>query len=169
MVNRVRPSAESSRVFDVTGAVYDVLDECQMQAVLGGGPPKWLESLVVYWEATPTTVITFNYDVFVELAWRLFAGTEYWNRSIYLYPVPIAPIGSRAGFPVGGIPAANGLRLLKLHGSLSWRYSGPGSTAGDPIYDLGVSGSGWDVEGIRPAHLVMGALTHTNFLLTVNR
>jgi hypothetical protein len=52
---------------------------------------------------------------------------------------------------VGGIPAANGLRLLKLHGSLSWRYPGPGSTAGDPIYDLGVSGSGWDVEGIGPA------------------
>jgi hypothetical protein len=42
-----------------------------------------------------------------------------------------------------------GLQLLKLHGSLNWRYSGPASPPGDVIYDMGFDGNqGWSVEGI---------------------
>ncbi|MBS1693781.1 MAG: hypothetical protein JST91_16330 [Actinobacteria bacterium] len=38
---------------------------------------------------------------------------------------------------------------MKLHGSLNWRYSGPGSPPGDIIYDIGIDGrQGWTVEGI---------------------
>ena len=137
--------------FDVARAIYDVLNDRQKLAVESGEPPEWLQPLMVYWHGTPTTVITFNYDLFVELAWLLSLGDERsWRRSLYLYPVPITPIGARLGYHIGGSPTTNGLQLLKLHGSLSWRYSGPGTTAGDIVYDLGVLGSGWDVDGIRP-------------------
>lgn len=27
---------------------------------------------------------------------------------------------------------------MKLHGSLTWRYSGPGSPPGDPVFDIGL-------------------------------
>jgi len=138
--------------FDVARAVYDVLSDHQTRAVQSGEPPEWLQPLVVHWHATSATVITFNYDLFVELSWlrSLEEGDLQWRRSLHLYPVPIAPISARVGHFIGGIPARNGLRLLKLHGSLSWRYSGPGSSAGDIVYDLGVLGTGWDLEGIRP-------------------
>jgi len=112
---------------------------------------------VVHWEAVSATVITFNYDLFVELAWLISLGDDRrFRRSLYLYPVPITPIGSRLGYPVGGVPTTDGLRLLKLHGSLSWRYSGQGSTPGDVIYDMGVLGSGWDVDGIGPRNFGNG-------------
>jgi len=136
--------------FDVARAVHDVLSEHQNRAVVSGDAPAWLHPLMVYWRATSATVITFNYDLFVELAWLRSFGNEPYIRSIYLSPVPITPIGARIGYHLGGTAERNGLRLLKLHGSLSWRYSGPGSAAGDIVYDLGVLGSGWDVEGIGP-------------------
>jgi hypothetical protein len=143
---------------DVARAVHSVLSDCQKRAVQNGEPPEWLQPLMVYWEENAATVITFNYDLFVELAWlRSFSdGDRRLRRSLYLYPVPITPIGTRLGYPIGGIPTADGLRLLKLHGSLSWRYSGQGSTPGDVIYDLGVFGSGWDVDGIGPVQFGNG-------------
>jgi hypothetical protein len=56
--------------FDVARAVYDILCEHQNRAVQSGGlPPEWLLPLVAHWHATSATVITFNYDLFVELAW----------------------------------------------------------------------------------------------------
>jgi hypothetical protein len=48
-------------------------------------------------------------------------------------------------------PPPDFLKLLKLHGSLGWWYSGPNSPPGDTVYDWGIEGSAWSEDGIGPA------------------
>jgi hypothetical protein len=129
-----------------------------------GNCPDWLKRLVQKWQEDCATVITFNYDQFVELAWLLHAPNpafpEREKISTDVYPVPVTPIGTRLGNvhrrDAGGVviigvsPPPDGLKLLKLHGSLGWWYSGPNSPTGDTIYDWGVKGEEWSVEGIGP-------------------
>lgn len=135
---------------DVSKAVHDVLSECQDAALMNSDCPPWLAQLVHYWQETSATVITFNYDCFVELAWKLHAAPK--GRSwIDLYPVPVEMVARRAHMVFGSAKPSTGLRLLKLHGSLNWRYSGPDSTPGDIVYDVGVKGDEWTPAGVGPA------------------
>jgi hypothetical protein len=78
---------------DVSKAVHDVLSERQDAAVMHGDCPPWLAKLVDYWQKTAATVITFNYDCFVELAWRLHAAppSRGWSD---LYPIPVEMIAA---------------------------------------------------------------------------
>ena len=136
---------------EVSLAVHQVLLERQ-DVTIGRNPcPDWLERLVQKWQRDCATVITFNYDLFVELAWLRHApnpAPERDKMSTDLYPVPVTPIGARLGdvqardhgdgvISLGiSLPPA-GLKLLKLHGSLGWWYSGPNSPPGDTVYDSG--------------------------------
>jgi len=147
---------------DVSLAVHEVLWERQGATVMHHSCPDWLQCLVQNWQEDRATVITFNYDLFVELAWLLYAANAGPRRNISmdLYPVPVTPIGTRMGgvlTSVGGPRAISappdGLKLLKLHGSLNWWYSGPKGTPGEPIYDWGIKGdSGWNLDQIGPTH-----------------
>jgi len=136
--------------FDVSGAVARVLMHKQLEAV-AAPPPKWLQPLLVNWHNTDATVITFNYDLLVELAWKRFvAGViafDSWNSPLSLYSAPITPIGARAGNALAELRPPKGLKLLKLHGSLNWRYSGPRATPGDPIYGMSIKGEEWSAKG----------------------
>ncbi|MDT5139725.1 MAG: hypothetical protein QOD58_3987 [Mycobacterium sp.] len=139
---------------DVSLAVHQELIRCQRTTVMRVPCPDWLRRVVRYWEDQAATVITFNYDQLVELAWFIFAN-DHENVSNKLYPVPLAPIGSRIGnLTVDGGTASGSrprpsLRLLKLHGSVNWWYSRPESPAGGPVYDADLDGSEWGVNGIR--------------------
>jgi hypothetical protein len=124
----------------VSNAVYSELSERQAQVVASQDDcPDWLQRLVKHWQECSATVMTFNYDNLLELAWRRHAaptvgtapGPRPWSD---LYAVPLSPIGIRFGSTFGGLPPADGLHLLKLHGSLDWYYSGPDGAAGDTIY-----------------------------------
>ncbi|MFL0289394.1 hypothetical protein ACJH6H_29700 [Mycobacterium sp. SMC-21] len=108
---------------DVALAVHHVLDERQTAAVAHGTCPGWLPKLIRYWQATDSTVITFNYDLLVELAWSIELDNGAFQPT-RLFPVPLTSIAARTGAVLGGSPPASGLQLLKLHGSLNWRYSG---------------------------------------------
>jgi len=119
---------------DVAESLHSVLSALQTR-VLGDRPPAWLLQLVRYWQATGTTVITFNYDMLVEAVWLTTAADHSWSD---LYTVPIAPIASRVGAVLSGEGNPDGMRLMKLHGSLNWRYSGPSSPAGDQVFDVGL-------------------------------
>ncbi|MET8994288.1 hypothetical protein [Amycolatopsis sp. NPDC004169] len=119
---------------DVAESLHSVLSALQTR-VLGDQPPAWLLQLVRYWQATGTTVITFNYDLLVEAVWLTVAAGRSWSD---LYTVPVAPIASRVGAVPFGEENPGGMRLLKLHGSLNWRYSGPSSPAGDQVFDVGL-------------------------------
>lgn len=136
--------------FDVSDAVARVLMRKQLDAV-AAPPPDWLEPLLINWHNTDATVITFNYDLLVELAWKRFiAGVlafDSWDSILSLYPAPITPIGARAGNALGGVRPPKGLQLLKLHGSLNWWYSGPRATPGDTIYGMPLKGEEWSPKG----------------------
>jgi hypothetical protein len=138
-------------------AVYTILLERQNATVTDTPtPPEWLVKLANRWHNDQATVITFNYDQFVELAWQMQrppSGGSTGRRGasdLDLYPVPITPLPSRM-FDVGGRNRARGtMKLLKLHGSLNWWYTGPDSPPGDPIYSAEIFGHRWDVNGIGP-------------------
>lgn len=131
---------------DVATAIHAVLTAAQLRAVGDTQePPDWLTQLVRYWDETRATVITFNYDVLIEMTWLIDHPPRAWHD---LYPVPVTPAATRqaAGYggSVGDDPPT--LALLKLHGSLNWRYSGAAAPPGDPVYDIGVAGP-WSIDG----------------------
>lgn len=131
---------------DVSLTLYQVLSEFQ-DAALSEQGPQWLANLVRLWQAESATVITFNYDLLIELAWLLYCDGA---SVLQLYPVPITPIGARLGNALAAPTSSDGLKLLKLHGSLNWRYSGIDGAPADTIYGLPISRehSGWQGKGI---------------------
>ena len=129
---------------DVSIAIAEVLGERQIAAVRAPEPP-WLSSLVSYWRRMGSIVVTFNYDVLVEAAVLGQIGDGHaWGE---LYPAPVVPAASRTGAVLWGGPPATGFRILKLHGSLTWFWSGLDAGPNDPIYDIGLRG-GWSVDGL---------------------
>jgi hypothetical protein len=110
----------------LTDTVYDVLWTLQLGA-LGTPCPDWLHALVRYWQANSCTVITFNYDLLVEIAHAVYTN----HALASMYSVPITFMDARDSMVFGRENTDEGLRLLKMHGSLNWRYSGPGSPPGD--------------------------------------
>lgn len=122
---------------DVSQAIYEVLNAMQTRASVER-PPDWLPPLVSYWNRTRETVITFNYDCLVELAFLSTVSRSGMYRASDLYGIPISPAAQR----VGGAPRQRqqAFKLLKLHGSLSWWYSGADAEQSDPIYWTGWRG-----------------------------
>ncbi|OBI49262.1 hypothetical protein A5707_17250 [Mycobacterium kyorinense] len=143
--------AEQSRnkasFWEVSRAVHEVLWVAEMRALTGSDCPPWLQQLVKYWHDESAKVISFNYDMLVELAWLVYASG---GTARNLYPAPVTPISTRRAAVLGGRRPSEGLELMKLHGSLSWRYSGPESPPGDTIYDVDIAGGSWDATGILP-------------------
>lgn len=127
---------------DVSRTVARILRERQMKAVLEP-EPAWLDDLIAHWDRTRSTVMSFNYDVLVEAAALQNGATKSWSG---LYRAPVVPAGARTGSVWGG-PAPKTFALLKLHGSVTWHWSGDDSIPSDPIYDVGLNG-GWSAEGL---------------------
>ncbi|HEY3466894.1 MAG TPA: hypothetical protein VGL47_17295 [Amycolatopsis sp.] len=115
---------------DVAESLHSVLSALQALAA-EDAPPGWLPQLVRYWQGVGAVVITFNYDLLVERTLLTEAAGLRWTG---IYPVPIAPLGIRTSGILGSRKNTGGLRLLKLHGSLGWWYSGPASPPGDQLY-----------------------------------
>jgi hypothetical protein len=85
-------------------------------------PPPWLDALVEFWSANGTTVICLNYDTIIE---RVASGVYSIARHVAtpttssLYGVPFKRIDS-SDEP----NAVATFRLLKVHGSINWFFSG---------------------------------------------
>lgn len=145
----------------VSQAVHRVILDAQAEALKPGAEcPTWLRRLASLWQSESAVVITFNYDLFVELAWQVYVsksqlGPEHPHTprpATDLYPIPISYVGSRNALIFGGNPPSDGLKLLKLHGSLNWRYSGTGGADSDPLYEMGNSAvSGWTAQSVAPS------------------
>ncbi len=100
----------------------------------------WLADLTRHWHHRRATVITFNYDVLVEQAFSETLRVEEHTQQSrahpsLLYPVPVTPATARAGAALAPSDLDT-FSLLKLHGSLSWYYSGPEAPPGDNVYSL---------------------------------
>jgi hypothetical protein len=98
---------------------------CQRHA-LANPPPTWAHPLVRRWHEDKATVITLNYDTLVEAT----AGGSLPGVS----PRQLFPLFS----PVR--PGFESFSLIKLHGSLSWYYSGAPSYYGETFEDVGAWG-----------------------------
>ncbi len=126
---------------EVSQAIFDVLTAMQVTASLEA-PPTWLLPLVKYWHRMQSTVITFNYDFLVELAYLQAVSPDPGSTNVPsdLYSIPVTPAALRVA-PVYGHKKRETFRLLKLHGSLDWWYSGPQAEASDPIYGMAWTGN----------------------------
>lgn len=119
-----------------------VILDCQNEAVSVECPP-WLPPLVGAWHERRATVSTFNYDTLVEKVFRELHPR--WSH-LLLYRVPITPMLSRTAAVLAG-PDEETFWYLKLHGSVSWYYSGAGQFYGEQIYDIAPT-AGWQPDGI---------------------
>jgi len=129
--------SDTALFLHVSQAIHDVVNDDQERAATGLAP-DWLQALVRHWHDTGAPVITFNYDCLVELAYldMMPESGTYWPWD--LYAIPITPAWVRAGG--GARQRPQSFRLLKLHGSLGWWYSGPEAPESDPIYWMGWDG-----------------------------
>ena len=101
--------------------------------------PEWLLRLVTRWHCDEATVITLNYDPLVEAAFAgaaRLAGGPWDSETVHthVYPRPMMPTATVRGSVLGATRVRT-FKLLKLHGSLNWMYSGRSNFYGETIYD----------------------------------
>lgn len=96
--------------------------------------PSWLRDLIVHWHRSRSTVLTLNYDTLIETAALALPTSRGGPLSAQdLYPPLLTDAAVRLG---NGNPARRKetFRLLKLHGSTNWYFSGRVAPQGEPIY-----------------------------------
>lgn len=135
---------------EISYTVYEVLNERQLVTVSTQKKcPDWLSQLVRHWEQQASSVLTFNYDQFVELAWLVnVKRTPSRMRSWDLYPAPVTPLNAQMGASPASYGPVDQFQLFKMHGSIGWWYSGPDSPPSDVVYDQGLQGSAWSGRGL---------------------
>ena len=98
--------------------------------------PDWLRRLILTWHRRQAVVVTLNYDTLVEKAARDLRVSE--KKSALhptdIYPPYFANIVSRSGAGLWASEALQTFRLLKLHGSVNWHYSGREDFHGETIF-----------------------------------
>lgn len=134
---------------EISNAIARDLDATVDRAgdALGAKAPPWLQTLIRHWHAHRCTVITLNYDTLIEAV----AASLEWDdgsrlHARQLYPPLLTDAGLRSG---GARPQEQGesFRLLKLHGSTNWYYSGRTASHGEPIYFVPPLGRTDDDDG----------------------
>lgn len=97
--------------------------------------PKWLTSLIRHWHSQRCTVISLNYDTLVERASASLPSDGSGRISVtQMYPPYFSALASRLGSGSLGEIKVGTFLYLKLHGSISWFYSGRESFYGEPIF-----------------------------------
>jgi hypothetical protein len=129
---------------DISNAIARDLDETVSKAgqAIGTRPPAWLLRLIRHWHQQNCTVITVNYDTLIESVASTVTLSQ--GKRILasdLYPPLLTDAGLRSGRP-GPAQHVETFRLLKLHGSTNWYYSGRAESHGEPIYFVPPLGSG---------------------------
>ena len=98
--------------------------------------PDWLRRLILTWHRQEAVVLTLNYDVLVERAARDLRVSD--KISVLqpgdIYPPYFANVASRSGAGLWGREAFRTFRLLKLHGSVNWHYSGREDFHGETFF-----------------------------------
>lgn len=85
--------------------------------------------LVNKWHQQQSHVLTANYDTLVER----MAGAHDDTQVSNLYPIAVIPSPAIMGHNPSGTITGPGLKLYKLHGSVSW-YTSQGESNSGPIY-----------------------------------
>ena len=134
-------------------AIRDVLLEAERRAFTSGELERWPYELMRVLDARRTSVITMNYDQVIE---RLARQTLWVEPGVATYSgqTPARPVDADDLFdglppqePASGLmssPAAT-LRLLKLHGSVSW-FAAPNDPTGLTLAQWAPEKAGVDVS-----------------------
>lgn len=96
-------------------------------------PPGWLRQLIAHWHRQRCTIVTLNYDTLLETVTSIVPLGRRRLSAQALYPPLLTDAGARSGGRPPDDPVRT-YRLLKLHGSTNWYYSGRDSAQGEPIY-----------------------------------
>jgi len=143
---------------------------CQARAI--SSPfPQWLGKLINVWKSEQAVVASFNYDTLVERAFSYVdAGLkdmpnvpQFRDYHQSMYAVPVLGLESRFRSEYNRRQAYP--RLLKLHGSVNWWYSGSPIAAGESLFDSGIT-PGWSPDAADdPGALFAGALEKVPFIV----
>jgi hypothetical protein len=124
----------------VSAIICDVITACELEARVAP-LPDWLRRLVARWHEDQATVVTLNYDTIVEAAYTevVVVRTAHDEKRNYVHATqirraPLTPIWHRVAGALGASDCPS-FRLVKLHGSIDWVYSGRESFYGEPIFD----------------------------------
>ena len=135
-------------------SIAEVIEEHTVSASASAAP-EWLRRLILTWHRRQAVIITLNYDTLVEKASRDLRVSE---KKTALHPADIYPpyfanIVSRSGAALWGGEVLQTFRLLKLHGSVNWHYSGRDVFHGETIFYSDVPEFGpADDEAVRDAN-----------------
>ena len=136
---------EKALFLDIANAVRVVLERQTKEAIalLHCDAPHWLVSLIHHWHRQQAAVISLNYDTVIEQVASevsVGGGEPLRIETFELYPIPLTPAHAR--IPGVFLPGETSptFRLLKLHGSINWWYSGSQSFSGETIYFTGCRG-----------------------------
>jgi hypothetical protein len=111
--------------------------------------PEWLSAFVSRLHEDAASVVSLNYDTLIEHAWTEQRRQEEPDLNAVashasLYAVPIQSALARTRLVRDPFAGSETLRLMKLHGSTNWCYSGSEMASGEEIYDRGLP-PGWRV------------------------
>jgi hypothetical protein len=121
---------------DISNAIARDLDDtvARVGRTLGTRTPDWLTRLLRHWHEHHCTVITVNYDTLIEsVAAHIELADGKRILAADIYPLVLTDAGLRSG-DAAPERRIESLRLLKLHGSTNWYYSGRAAAHGEPIY-----------------------------------
>ncbi len=108
----------------ITKEIARLLENAESQTIKKSCP-DWTNNLVEWWHTHKSSVISFNYDTLVE---RIpHRGVE------YIYPMRLEAMWPPRTI-VDGIYEGESFKLLKLHGSVNWYYSGSATYYGQALY-----------------------------------
>ena len=133
--------------FHITRRIAEKLRDRENLA-MQGTLPIWTRKFVEHLHEHRATVATFNYDTLLErLTHQIPADRVKARRQAVpdrnidkpdifladLYNLPLAPLASRSGWSLGQKQQIT-YRLLKIHGSINWFYSGQEDATGQQVY-----------------------------------
>lgn len=120
---------------DLSNAIArDLEDTAQAIGREARAVPRWAGALVRHWHERRSVVVTLNYDTLIEaMAAGMEPGAADGIATQDIYPPLLTDAGLRSG-EKRPEPRKPSFRLLKLHGSTNWYYSGRAAAYGEPIY-----------------------------------
>jgi len=114
--------------------IFDHQEKAIQEIVLTNN--HWALDLIRAWMGRPSCVVSLNYDILVEQLFSIaFENSNY--KDLFTTVVAFAPSrdgGARIAHEIQRLP----MKLYKLHGSISWYYSGSESFFGETVYDSGL-------------------------------
>jgi hypothetical protein len=126
----------SALFLEVSRQIGEIITKTMLPELDDADPPEWFPALLDYWARWECTIITLNYDTFVEsyalkcLGWAPPPPNGLWR----------AATSEEGGLRVQAVPTyghqvpAQEFRLIKLHGSVNWFYSGIRSYENEPVF-----------------------------------